>query len=197
MTLLSKNIRNWYNFASAPQIVGEFREFLITPSKSVSGKIRDFFSNIYNKVDFVIYFLLGTSIVMKNFYYTFEYSRIIFCVNGFLLYIRSMRLFHANAKLGPKLVILLYMVIIHHLFINELVVNILFSNCSCQRSWLSSPCWLYSSWGMGLRPKLWLIPTDPSPLKMSAHSCTTLWCCHTGRCMESFHWISKTSWAVL
>ena len=87
---------------------------LIAPSKSVSGKIRDYLTNIYNRVDVVIYSLLGASILMKNFYYTFEYSRILFCVNGFMLYIRSMRLFHANAKLGPKLVILAYMVIINY-----------------------------------------------------------------------------------
>ena len=85
---------------------------VIAPSKSVSGKIRDYFHSFWNKIDFIIYFLLGTSVLMKNFYYTFEYSRILFCVNAFMLFIRSMRLFHANSKLGPKLVILLYMVII-------------------------------------------------------------------------------------
>ena len=94
-----------------PQVIGEVRELLIAPSKSVSGKIRDYFSSIYNKLDVVIYSLLGASVVMKNFYYTFEYSRILFCVNGFLLYLRSFRLFHASDRLGPKLVILTHMVI--------------------------------------------------------------------------------------
>ena len=84
---------------------------MIAPSKSVSGKIRDYFSSIYNKADVVIYSLLAASVVMKNFYYTFEYSRILFCVNGFFLYLRSLRLFHASAHLGPKLVILTHMVL--------------------------------------------------------------------------------------
>ena len=51
------------------------------------------------------------SIIMKNFEYTFEYSRIMFAINCAMFYVRIFRLYHASEALGPKLVILHRMVI--------------------------------------------------------------------------------------
>ena len=77
----------------------------------MAGKIRDYFHGIWNKIDFIIFLLFATAVVMKNFYYTFEYSRILFCVNNFLFFFRGMRFYHASAAVGPKLIIIFTMVI--------------------------------------------------------------------------------------
>lgn len=78
---------------------------MIGPSKSLRGKYLDYVSSVWNRYDIMIYSLFIASFVMKNFAYTFEYSRIVFAINCGLFYGRIFRFYHASEAMGPKLVI--------------------------------------------------------------------------------------------
>ena len=86
-------------------MVDETREIFLQPADTTMAKLRDHLSSYWNKLDFVIYLLAIVGFVLKNIRGTFQISRTMFAINAALLYLRLLRVYHANIKLGPKLVI--------------------------------------------------------------------------------------------
>ena len=86
-------------------MVDETREIYLQPSGSVISKLRDHLSSYWSKLDFIIYTLAIVGFILKNIPETFQVSRTMFALNCALLYLRFLRVYHANIKLGPKLVI--------------------------------------------------------------------------------------------
>ena len=86
-------------------MVDESREIFLQPAGSTISKLRDHLSGYWNKLDFVIYLLAIVGFILKNIRGTFQVSRTLFAINAALLYLRLLRVYHANLKLGPKLVI--------------------------------------------------------------------------------------------
>ncbi len=91
-------------------MIGEIREFLKEPSKKFKGKLKDYFSSQWNKLDTVFSILALFVFVLRQFPQTFWYARIILAVNCAIYYVRVFRIYHASKNLGPKLVIFTRMV---------------------------------------------------------------------------------------
>ena len=86
-------------------VVDESREIYLEPAKTITAKLRDHLSSVWNKLDFLIYLIAIVGFIFKNIPGTFQVSRSLFAVNAALLYSRIFRVYHASLKLGPKLVI--------------------------------------------------------------------------------------------
>ena len=81
--------------------------------------------NFWNKLDLAIYLIFIGSFVLKNFLATFMYARILFAINGFLLYVRLLRVYHTSFSLGPKLIIFQKMLPQLYTFLVLLIIFIL------------------------------------------------------------------------
>ena len=87
-------------------ILDEMREYIIEPSKSAHGKLRDYVNSVWNKFDITMYLLAILAFILRNFYETFWLGRILMVFNGQLFFFRVFRVYHASWKLGPKLIII-------------------------------------------------------------------------------------------
>ena len=83
----------------------EIREISNNPKSTICAKIKDHLASFWNKLDLVIYLFFIGSFVLKNFLQTFMVARVLFAINGFLLYVRLLRVYHTNLSLGPKLIV--------------------------------------------------------------------------------------------
>ena len=63
-------------------------------------------NNVWNRIDFVLFFLAVLGLVLKMFPQTFGASRIVFATNATVLYIRLLRIYHIKWNMGPKVVIM-------------------------------------------------------------------------------------------
>ena len=86
-------------------VIDEIREISIEPSSTLRGKLSDYWSSVWNRLDNIMYFLTILTVVMKNFQQTFSAARILFALNAAFFYVRLFRMYHASRNLGPKLVI--------------------------------------------------------------------------------------------
>ena len=87
-------------------IIDEFRQVLNEPSRSFRKKMSDHMSNIWNRIDFVLFFLAILGLVLKLFPQTFGASRVVFATNATVLYTRLLRIYHIKWNMGPKVVIM-------------------------------------------------------------------------------------------
>ena len=83
----------------------EVRDIFNNPSSTIGAKIKDHLAIFWNKLDLVIYLFFIGSFVLKNFLQTFMVARVLFAINGFLLYVKLLRVYHTNLSLGPKLIV--------------------------------------------------------------------------------------------
>ena len=84
-------------------IIEEFREVLIEPSRSFRKKMSDHMSNIWNRIDFVLFFLAILGLVLKLFPQTFGASRVVFATNATVLYTRMLHFITSNGTWDLKL----------------------------------------------------------------------------------------------
>ena len=91
-------------------IVGEIRELFKEPSKRMKGKLRDYWSSIWNKFDVVFCTNAIIAFILRQFKETFWTSRILMACNCAIYYVSVFRIYHASRSLGPKLVIFQRMV---------------------------------------------------------------------------------------
>ena len=103
----------------------EVREVRNNPCLTICAKIKNHLANFWNKLDLAIYFFFIGSFVLKNFVATFMVARVFFAINGFLLYVRLLRVYHTSFSLGPKLIVFQKMVPQLQTFIVLLVVFLL------------------------------------------------------------------------
>ena len=100
---------NKYDISLFLMLVGymiyEIREICNNKFLEIGDKIKNHYSTFWNKLDLAIYLIFIGSFVLKNFLATFMYGRILFAINGFLLYVRLLRVYHTSFSLGPKLII--------------------------------------------------------------------------------------------
>ena len=103
----------------------EVREVLNNPCSTICAKIKNHLSVFWNKLDLAIYLFFIGSFVLKNFVATFMVARVFFAINGFLLYVRLLRVYHTSFSLGPKLIVFQKMLPQLQTFIVLLVVFLL------------------------------------------------------------------------
>ena len=106
-------------------MIYEVREVFNNKSHTICAKVKNHLSNFWNKLDLAIYLIFIGSFVLKNFLATFMYARILFAINGFLLYVRLLRVYHTSFSLGPKLIIFQKMLPQLYTFLVLLIIFIL------------------------------------------------------------------------
>ncbi|CAG5125692.1 unnamed protein product [Candidula unifasciata] len=80
--------------------VGKIHAFLVFPSASFSGKMRDYFG-IFDRLDFVNLVLAMCAFCVR--WSHVNEGKVIYCINAIIFYISIMKLYTANRILGPKL----------------------------------------------------------------------------------------------
>ena len=103
----------------------EIREVFNNPCSGICAKIKNHLGIFWNQLDLAIYLFFIGSFVLKNFVPTFMVARVLFAINGFLLYVRLLRVYHTSFSLGPKLIVFQKMVPQLQTFIVLLVVFLL------------------------------------------------------------------------
>ena len=106
-------------------MIYEVREVFNNKSHTICAKIKNHLKNFWNKLDLAIYLIFIGSFVLKNFLATFMFARILFAINGFLLYVRLLRVYHTSFSLGPKLIIFQKMLPQLYTFLVLLIIFIL------------------------------------------------------------------------
>ena len=86
-------------------MIYEIREVFNNKCSTFRGKLKNHFAQFWNKLDLAIYLIFIGSFVLKQFLVTFMVARGLFAINGFLLYVRLLRVYHISFSLGPKLII--------------------------------------------------------------------------------------------
>ena len=103
----------------------EIREVFNNPCSGFCAKIKNHLGIFWNQLDLAIYLFFIGSFVLKNFVLTFMVARVLFAINGFLLYVRLLRVYHTSFSLGPKLIVFQKMLPQLQTFIVLLVVFLL------------------------------------------------------------------------
>ena len=83
----------------------EIREIYNNKGSTICEKLKNHLETFWNKLDLAIYIIFIASYVLKIFLATFMVARVLFAINGFLLYVRLLRVYHTSFSLGPKLII--------------------------------------------------------------------------------------------
>ncbi|XP_059174640.1 transient receptor potential cation channel subfamily M member-like 2 [Physella acuta] len=81
-------------------LVGEIHSFIVFPSPSFSGKLRDFFG-VLDRLAFINYVLAIIGFIVRWTHRS--ETKVIYCINAVIFYIRVMKLYTANRRLGPKI----------------------------------------------------------------------------------------------
>ncbi|BFY97240.1 hypothetical protein BsWGS_00280 [Bradybaena similaris] len=103
-------------------LVGKIHSFIVFPSPTFSGKMRDYFG-ILDKLDF-----LNTVLALCAFCVRWSHvneGKIIYCINAVVFFISLMKVYTANRILGPKIYMINRMLMELGMFIMVLVVFLL------------------------------------------------------------------------
>ncbi|CAL1527369.1 unnamed protein product [Lymnaea stagnalis] len=103
-------------------IIGGIHSFIVFPSPTFSGKWRDFFG-VMDRLDFLNLLLAIIAFILR--WFQMYDAKVIYCVNAVIFYIRVMKLYTANRRLGPKIYMINRMLVELALFVMVLMVFLL------------------------------------------------------------------------
>jgi len=80
-------------------------------ARRLVSRIREWWTySIFNRLDVVIFVLAIIGFILRWIPNQFLAAKSVYVINGFLLFLRILREYSANSRLGPKLVMILSMV---------------------------------------------------------------------------------------
>ncbi|XP_041370086.1 transient receptor potential cation channel subfamily M member 1-like isoform X2 [Gigantopelta aegis] len=88
--------------------VGEIHTFLAFPYPTAWGKIRDWYGFL-NRLDFFNLILVFAGFLLRWSSKYYVYAKTVYCVNVIVFFLRIMKLYTANSRLGPKLYMIMKM----------------------------------------------------------------------------------------
>ena len=79
---------------------------------SVLSKFENYFGDMWNRFDFVVYLLFITSIILRLLLDSeqFVWARMVYTVDLMLFFVRFLQFFFASKIIGPKVIIIRGMV---------------------------------------------------------------------------------------
>jgi len=78
-------------------------------------KIKNYFSDTWNRVDQAMYIMLAFAIVLRYVLtddYNFEWARNVYAVNLVMFYLRILQFYFVEKRLGPKVIMIRRMVFV-------------------------------------------------------------------------------------
>ncbi|XP_021378399.1 transient receptor potential cation channel subfamily M member 1-like isoform X2 [Mizuhopecten yessoensis] len=112
-------------------MVDDIYTLLTFPSPTFYGKLRDWYGFLkwLDLINFILAFIAFIIHFREDY---FEVTKIMYCINGVILYIRILKTYTANANLGPKMVMIQRMMAELKMFVMVLLVFLLAYGISSQ-----------------------------------------------------------------
>ncbi|XP_060085573.1 transient receptor potential cation channel subfamily M member-like 2 [Ylistrum balloti] len=112
-------------------MVDDIYTLLTFPSPTFYGKLRDWYGFL-KWLDLINFILAFIAFIIHFWEEWFEVTKIMYCINGVILYIRILKTYTANANLGPKMVMIQRMMAELKMFVMVLLVFLLAYGISSQ-----------------------------------------------------------------
>ncbi|XP_033756465.1 transient receptor potential cation channel subfamily M member-like 2 isoform X1 [Pecten maximus] len=112
-------------------MVDDIYTLLTFPSPTFYGKLRDWYGFL-KWLDLINFILAFIAFFIHFWEDWFEVTKIMYCINGVILYIRILKTYTANANLGPKMVMIQRMMAELKMFVMVLLVFLLAYGISSQ-----------------------------------------------------------------
>ncbi|XP_069140029.1 transient receptor potential cation channel subfamily M member 8-like isoform X2 [Argopecten irradians] len=112
-------------------MVDDIYTLLTFPSPTFYGKLRDWYGFL-KWLDLINFILAFIAFIIHFWEDWFGVTKIMYCINGVILYIRILKTYTANANLGPKMVMIQRMMAELRMFVMVLLVFLLAYGISSQ-----------------------------------------------------------------